>query len=163
MAFHEVGINYYFNIDRSSSASQPLLEGDKSPVSEQDLHHHRQLLEKKLKADCQQIENFYQISYHFLPSLDLKAVSLSLGVEELNYQQMDDFVAPSLQTQLQDVKLKKPKRNVDDLLEKLQKPDAESLKEGFGGWIDLLKRFLMRQYPDTYQEYEKVLQDLKLV
>jgi len=76
---------------------------------------------------------------------------------------MDQFIGPELQTQLQDVKLKKQQANVDDLLEKLQKPDSASLKEGFGGWIDLLKRFLMKQYPDTYQEYEKVLHDLKLV
>jgi signal-transduction protein with cAMP-binding, CBS, and nucleotidyltransferase domain len=76
---------------------------------------------------------------------------------------MEQFISLELQTQLQDVKLKKQQANVDDLLEKLQKPDSSSLKEGFGGWIDLLKRFLMKQYPDTYQEYEKVLHDLKLV
>ncbi|MDR0282356.1 MAG: hypothetical protein LBI53_03450 [Candidatus Peribacteria bacterium] len=103
------------------------------------------------------------MEYHFLPHIDLKSVSLSLRVDELNYQKMDQFVDPELQIQLQDVKLKKPKTNVNDLLEKLQKSDSDSLKEGFGGWIDLLKRFLMKQYPDNYQEYEQMLQDLKLV
>jgi hypothetical protein len=103
------------------------------------------------------------MDYHFLPTLDLKTVNLSLRVDELNYQKMDSFVAPELQHQLSDVKLKKQQANVDDLLEKLQKPDSASLQEGFGGRIDLLKRFLMRQYPDNYQEYEQILQDLKLV
>ena len=88
---------------------------------------------------------------------------LSLRVDEMNYQKMDQFIEPALQMQLQDVKLKKQQVVVDDLLEKLQKPDSSALKEGFGGWIDLLKRFLMKQYPDNYQEYEKVLYDLKLM
>jgi len=103
------------------------------------------------------------IEYHFLSSLEIKSVTLSLRVDELNYQKMDQFVSPELQIQLQDVKLKKQQANVDDLLEKLQRPDSDSLKEGFGGWIDLLKRFLMKQYPDNYQEYEKMLHELKLV
>jgi hypothetical protein len=71
------------------------------------------------------------VEYHFLPHLDLKTITLSLRVDELNYQKMDSFISPDLQTQLQDVKLKKQQANVDDLLEKLQKPDASSLKEGF--------------------------------
>jgi len=44
---------------------------------------------------------------------------------------MESFVTVQLQAELQDVKLKKQQVNVDDLLEKLQKPDASSLKEGF--------------------------------
>jgi hypothetical protein len=62
----------------------------------------------------------------------MKSITLSLRVEQLNYQKIDNFIAPELQTQLQDIKLKKQQANVDDLLEKLQKPDSASLKEGFG-------------------------------
>jgi hypothetical protein len=81
----------------------------------------------------------------------------------LNYQRIDDFIAPALQHQLFDIKLKKKIPAVDDLVEKLQKPDTVSLQQGFGGRIDLLKRFLMKQYPDQYQEYEALLHQLKLV
>jgi hypothetical protein len=52
---------------------------------------------------------------------------------------------------------------VEDLLEKLQKPDSALLKSGFSGWTDLLKAFLRKQYPESYQEYEKLLQELELV
>ncbi|MDR0859972.1 MAG: hypothetical protein LBO09_03125 [Candidatus Peribacteria bacterium] len=102
------------------------------------------------------------MEYHFLQTIDLKAVVLSLRVDELNYQEMDRFIAPELQHQLSDVKLKKQQANVEDLLQKLQKPDESSL-QGFGGWIDLLKAFLQQQYPENYQEYEKLLYDLKLL
>ncbi|MDR2540228.1 MAG: hypothetical protein LBD11_00135 [Candidatus Peribacteria bacterium] len=97
-----------------------------------------------------------------MPAIDLKNVILSLRVDELNYQKMDTFVALELQHQLSDVKLKKQQTNVEDLLQQLQRPDAVSL-QGFGGWIDLLKDFLKRQYPENYQEYEKLLYELKLL
>jgi hypothetical protein len=76
---------------------------------------------------------------------------------------MDDFIAPALQHQLFDIKLKKNIYAVDDLLEQLKKPDSTTLQQGFGGRIDLLKRFLRKQYPDQYQEYETLLHHLKLV
>jgi hypothetical protein len=57
---------------------------------------------------------------------------LALSVERLDYQQMDKFITPEAQTQLADVKLKKQQATVDDLLERLQKPDSTTLKQGFG-------------------------------
>ena len=150
--FYENGVNVYFSLPSSPQSEQ-------SPLSLADLQAHHATLQTQMKTNLSGLE----VDYHFLPSLDLKSVSLSLRVDELNYQKMEQYVAPELQNQLSDVKLKKQQANVDDLLEKLQKPDSSPLKEGFGWRIDLLKRFLLKQYPDSYQEYEKLLQELKLV
>lgn len=143
--FYESKVNYYFALS--------------APLSLAEVQEHYEKVQEQVKANLAGLE----VEYHFLSQLDLKTVSLSLRVEEMNYQKMESFIAPELQKELQDVKLKKQQVNVDDLLGKLQRADSDSLKEGFGGWKDLLKRFLMKQYPDTYQEYEKVLQELKLV
>ncbi|MDR0369420.1 MAG: hypothetical protein LBH96_02565 [Candidatus Peribacteria bacterium] len=97
-------------------------------MNAENLQKHHKLLEKKVQEHLLSLP----VDYHFRDDIDLKSIILSLRVEELNYQKMDTFIVPALQTQLQDVKLKKQQANVDDLLEKLQKPDTASLKEGFG-------------------------------
>jgi hypothetical protein len=33
----------------------------------------------------------------------------------------------------------------------------------FSGRLELLKKFLKKQYPDDYEEYEKLLQDMKIL
>jgi hypothetical protein len=151
-SFYEMGINAYFMME-SSAGLFP------TPLSAAEVLSHYETLKTKLKEHLLSLP----VEYHFLPTLDLKTVVVSLRVEELKYQQMDAFVLPELQTQLADIKLKRQQVRVEDLLEKLQKPDATLLQSGFGGWIDLLKAFLRRQYPDNYLEYEKLLQELELV
>jgi hypothetical protein len=158
LSFYETGSKYYFFLDREEQTSS-LFDTAFNALASTDIHAHHTLLQHTLQGNFPTKE----VDYHFLPKLDLKSLSLSLRVNELNYQKMDTFVAPELQQQLSDVKLRKQQTSIDDLLEKLQKPDTISLQEGFGGWIDLLKRFLIQQYPDQYPEYEKLLQELKLV
>lgn len=158
LAFYESGINFYFLLDREQQASSLFDVATKVFVADDVQDHHRKL-EDAFKKN---LSGLQEVEYHFLSMVDLKTVVLSLRVDELNYQKMDSFITPELQIQLSDVKLKKQQVAVDDLLEKLQKPDAVSLK-GFGGWIDLLRSFLKRQYPENYQDYEKLLHDLELV
>jgi hypothetical protein len=154
-SFYELGVNWYLGLD--SLSVEP---AGSSLVQAKDVQAFHSVLEEKFKEHMREMGN---LTYHFLDALDLKSVVLSLRVTELNYQKMDTFISPELQTQLQDVKLKKQQINVDTLLQQLQKPDASALKEGFGGWVDLLKDFLLKQYPSQYQEYEQLLHTLKLV
>ncbi|MDR3169165.1 MAG: hypothetical protein LBU27_05410 [Candidatus Peribacteria bacterium] len=151
-SFYEMGVNAYFAME-SAAGLFP------SPLTSDEVIAHYEQLKIKLKENLLSLP----VEYHFLLALDLKTVVLSLRVEELKYQQMDSFVLPELQTQLADIKLKRQQVRVEDLLEKLQKPDSALLKSGFSGWIDLLKAFLRKQYPESYQEYEKLLQELELV
>ncbi|MDR0651220.1 MAG: metallophosphoesterase [Candidatus Peribacteria bacterium] len=158
--FYEISIASYFSIEYEEHASS-LFETVKKSLTLADIHAHYETLKKDLQQHHNGTGN--HIHYQFLPTLDLKTITLSLRVETLNYQNIDEFIAPALQHQLFDIKLKKKLPAVDDLLEKLQKPDTSVLQQGFGGRIDLLKRFLRKQYPDHYQEYEALLHHLKLV
>jgi hypothetical protein len=157
--FYETSITSYFSIDYAEQSSS-LFETAKKSLTLADIQAHYEKLKKNFQENISGTNN--QVNCHFLPTLDLKTITLSLRVETLNYQKIDDFITPTLQQQLSDVKLKKNLRAVDDLLEKLQKPDTSALQQGFGGWLDLLKRFLKKQYPDNYQEYEALLHHLKL-
>jgi hypothetical protein len=48
------------------------------------------------------------------------------------------------------------------LLEQLEKPDLTG-QLSFWNWLELLKKFLKKQYPDDYEEYEKLLQEMKIL
>jgi hypothetical protein len=47
-------------------------------------------------------------------------------------------------------------------LEQLEKTDLSGVV-GFWDWLELLKKFLKKQYPDDYEEYEKLLQEMKIL
>ena len=114
----------------------------------------------------QNSDNFQDASFtvetNYKDSLDMKNVSLSLSVEKLQYDNMDEFVEPKLQQFLQNVQLKKDTKSTEKLLEQLEKPDLAG-QLSFGNWLELLKMFLKKQYPDDYEEYEKLLQEMKIL
>ena len=88
-------------------------------ISENDILSHRKTLQNSdnFKTDSFAIETNYK------DSLDLKNVSLSLSVEKLQYDNMDEFVEPKLQQSLQNVQLKKDTKSTEKLLQQLEKPD----------------------------------------
>jgi hypothetical protein len=47
-------------------------------------------------------------------------------------------------------------------LEQLKKPDLAG-QLSFWNWLELLKKFLKEKYPDDYEEYEKLLQEMKIL
>jgi hypothetical protein len=51
---------------------------------------------------------------------------------------------------------------MNDLLEKLWKPNEEKLQT-FWGRQELLKDFLKIHYPEEYNKYETILRDLKVI
>jgi len=52
---------------------------------------------------------------------------LNLKVEQLNYDQVNSVIDDQLREQLSDFRLKKSTKKVNDLLEKLETPDKDSL------------------------------------
>ena len=127
-------------------------------ISENDILSHWKSLQNS--------DNFKDASFtvetNYKDSLDMKNVSLSLTVEKLQYDNMDEFVEPKLQQSLQNVQLKKDTKSTEKLLEQLEKPDLAG-QLSFGNWLELLKKFLKKQYPDDYEEYEKLLQEMKIL
>ena len=154
---HETGINYYFTMERKTGNAD-LFSQSFQAISENDILSHRKTLQNSdnFKTDSFAIETNYK------DSLDLKNVSLSLSVEKLQYDNMDEFVELKLQQSLQNVQLKKDTKSTEKLLEQLEKPDLAG-DINFRNWLELLKKFLKKQYPDDYEEYEKLLQEMKIL
>ena len=154
---YETWVNYYFTMERKSWATD-LFTQSYEALSEGDVLSYWKSL--------QNLGNFkdglFCVDMNYKDNLDLKNVSLSLLVEKLQYDNMDDFVESKLQQSLQNVQLKKDTQSTEKLLEELDKPDLAG-QLSFGNWLELLKKFLKKQYPDDYEEYEKLLQEMKIL
>ena len=154
---YETWINYYFNMERKTWNTD-LFNQLFQAISQNDILSHRKSL--------QNIDNFKQgffsVETNYKEDLDLKNLSLSLSVEKLQYDNMNEFVDFELQQSLQNIQLKKDTKSTEKLLEQLEKPDLVG-ELSFWNWLELLKKFLKKQYPDDYEEYEKLLQGMKIL
>ena len=156
-AAYETWLNYYFAMEREV-CNADLFTGSYQPISENDIISHRKFLQNR--------NNFkwalFTVNANYKDSLDIKNVSLSISVEKLQYDSMDEYVEPKLQQFLQDIQLKKDIKSTEKLLEQIEKPDLVG-QLSFGNRLELLKKFLKKQYPDDYEEYEKLLQSMKIL
>ena len=153
---YETGINYYFTMERKTGNADLFTQSFQA-ISENDILSHWKSLQNS--------DNFKNASFtvetNYKDILDMKNVSLSLSVEKLQYDNMDEFVEPKLQQSLQNVQLKKDTKSTEESLKELDKRRLDWW--GFKDWLDLLKDFLKKLYPDDYEEYEKLLQEMKIL
>ncbi len=105
---------------------------------------------------------FYDGIYCEYPEINIKKTILTLKVNQLDYEKVDQWISPELRTQLLDFRLKKSSAQVKDLLTQLEKPNQDQLQT-FGGWKELLKAFLEKQYPENFEQYEATLKELKIL
>lgn len=154
---HETWINYYFTLERKGW-NMDLFTQSYQAISESDIISHRKILQNS--------DNFkwalFNVSTDYKDSLDIRNVSLSISVEKLQYDNMDEYVMPELQQSLQDIQLKKDTKSTENLLEQLEKPDLVG-QLSFWNRLELLKKFLKKQYPDDYEDYEKLLQEMNIL
>lgn len=129
-------------------------------ISQNDVLSHRKTVQDNASKYFK--SPLFQIEKHFNDNIDMKNLSLSVSVEKLQYENMSEFIEPKLQQELQNVQLKKNTTSTEKLLEQLERPDLAG-QHSFGDWIELLKKFLKKQYPDDYEEYEKLLQEMKIL
>ena len=129
-------------------------------ISQNDVVSHRKSVQNNTSKNFE--SKSFDIESHFNENLDMKNISLSVSVEKLQYENMSEFIEPKLQQELQNIQLKKNTTSTEKLLEQLERPDLAG-QQSFGDWLELLKKFLKKQCPDDYEEYEKLLQDMKII
>ncbi len=116
---------------------------------------------QKLKTILESSNNIMLKDFNIEP-LNIKDVSLTLKVKNLDFDKIDEVLDPALREKITDFRLKKDIQQVNDLLEKLWKPDEEKLQT-FWWWQELLKEYIKRKFPEEYNDYEKILRDLKVI
>ena len=153
----ETWINYYFTMERKTWNTD-LFTQSYQAISDKDILLHW----KNLQNSDNLKGGWFNVDMKHKNALDVKNVSLSISVEKLQYDNLDEYVEPNLQQSLQDIQLKKDRKSTEKLLEQLEKPDLMG-ELNFWNWLELLKKFLKKQYPDDYEAYEKLLQDMKIL
>jgi hypothetical protein len=63
--------------------------------------------------------NNIKIEEFIVPELNIKEVSLTLKVKNLDYDKIDEILDPKLREKITDFRLKKDSQHMNDLLEKL--------------------------------------------
>ena len=92
---------------------------------------------------------------------NLTNISLTLKVEQIDYDNMDTLIDPELRKACKDIRLKKDIENVDNLL-KTFKVSSDDLN-GFADWKNILQLYMQKKFGNEYAKYEKVLKELKLL
>ena len=92
---------------------------------------------------------------------NLTNISLTLNVEHIDYDKIDDMIVPDLRTACKDIRLKKDIENIDNLL-KTFKVSSDELN-GFSDRKNILQEYMQKKFGNDYPKYEKVLKELKLL
>lgn len=126
--------------------------------------------EAMLREELQKINELNK-SYFSSPARDimfkedstpnLTNISLTLNVEHIDYDKLDDLIDPDLRTACKDIRLKKDIENVDNLLNTF-KVSSDDLN-GFSDRKNILQSYMQQKFGNDYAKYEKVLKELKLL
>lgn len=92
---------------------------------------------------------------------NLTNISLTLNVEQIDYDKMDELIDPELRKSCKDIRLKKDIENMDSLLNSF-KVSSNNLN-GFSDWKNILQEYMQKKFGSDYPKYEKVLKELKLL
>jgi len=92
---------------------------------------------------------------------NLTNISLTLNVEHIDYDKIDELITPELRTSCKDIRLKKNMENIDSLL-KTFKVSSDTLS-GFSDRKNILQEYIQKKFGNDYPKYEKILKELKLL
>jgi len=99
----------------------------------------------------------------FKENLDpnLTNISLTLNVEHIDYEKIDELIEPDLRTSCKDIRLKKDMENIENILNTF-KVSSDDLN-GFSDRKNILQTYMQKKFGNDYPKYEKTLKELKLL
>ncbi len=101
------------------------------------------------------------ISFQEDKNINIKDITLTLQVEQIDYDKIDEIIEPELRKTCKDLKLKKKTENIDKLLSNF-KIDSNQLS-WFSDRKHILTEYIQKKFGSDYPKYEKVLKELKLL
>lgn len=92
---------------------------------------------------------------------NLQNISLTLNVEHIDYDKMNELIDDDLRKSCKEIRLKKDIENMDSLLNSF-KVSSDDLN-GFSDRKNILQEYMQKKFGTEYPKYEKVLKELKLL
>ncbi len=93
--------------------------------------------------------------------INLENIGLTIKVEHIDYDKIDEVIDADLRKTCKDIRLKKNTENLDELLSTF-KISSEQLS-WFSDWKNVLQTYMQKKFGNDYPKYEKVLKELKLL
>lgn len=93
--------------------------------------------------------------------INLEYIALTLQVDQIDYDKIDEVVDAELRKSCKDLRLKKSAENLDELLSSF-KVDSSQLA-WFSDRKSILTEYMQKKFGTDYPKYEKVLKELKLL
>jgi hypothetical protein len=103
-----------------------------------------------------------QVQIPEIVNIDMKQVSFSLKVPEIDYEHIEQYITPELHHHTKDIKLKKESVTMDQLLGDLNIAQ-KNLNTNFADRKSLLQMYLQKKYPQDIAKYEERMEKLHLV
>lgn len=120
------------------------------------LHHLLHEQQKLCKSDI------WNVTVSEIATIDLKQVSFSLKVSEIDYEHVERYISPELHQHSKDIKLKKESVTLDQMIGDMDIAH-KNLSTNFADWKSLLSMYLQKKYPQDVAKYEERMEKLKLV
>ena len=170
-------VNPYFMVDNLCFWEKQ--KSDLLVYEEIDLFSSTSAKWKKTKIDDKFVEGFilniiednksnyswsdmWDISFEEKYYLNDKDISISMKVEDMDYDKIYDYIDEELYKKLKDVKLKKNLVITKDLFEKMD-IEGKNLTQWFSDRKNLLKDYLINKYPDENEKYLDFLKKEKIL
>jgi hypothetical protein len=94
-------------------------------------------------------------------SVPTKNIALTVQVEHIDYDKIDEVIDPELRKTCKDLRLKKQTESLDSLLSSF-KVSSDQLS-GFSDRKNILQEYMQKKFGTEYPKYEKILKELKLL
>ena len=145
----QVALNPYLTIHASHS----------SMINKQYIEQHRKQIQQQWAEQLNASE--YQNITYDLCNLPLERTTLTISSNTIAYETLWDTIAPSLQQQLYDIKIKQELGTVDILIEDLVDANKD-FSSWRSDWKILLEEYLERKFWERKDIYITALQELKI-
>jgi len=104
----------------------------------------------------------WDVDFDLEYKIENKDISVSMKVEDMDYDKIYDYIDQDLYKRLKDVKLKKNLVVTKDLFEKMD-IEWKNLTQWFSDWKNLLKDYLKNKYPNENQKYLDFLKKERII
>ena len=156
---------FQYDIRNKKITALPLMINPQVSIRTKEIVNETILL-KELQAINELNKSYFSsperdISFKEESTPNLTNISLTLNVEHIDYDKIDEFIDPDLRKSCKDIRLKKDMENLDNLLNTF-KVSSDDLN-GFSDRKNILQSYMQKKFGNDYAKYEKVLKELKLL
>lgn len=95
-----------------------------------------------------------------LPLIDM--MHIQIITDDVDYGNLEKYVDQTILAQCKDIKLKKYNPAVQDLLEQFTS-SQQKVVTTFSDRKQVLKDYIKTKYPDDYERYDELMQEMKIV